>query len=375
MRIALIAPEKLPVPPIGGGPVEIAIHELARRIQGCHQVTVFCPSDPGLPERESLRYCRLPHQSTDQYLEALMQMLSTESFELMHIFDRPEFVLSLAPRLVNTKIVLHLYSDLLTKEINGAEAAACLAQISTAVTNSHFLRIHTALRLPRFFGKSRVIRPGVDLTQYQPIWERDDERNHNRQRFHLTGKRVVMYAGGISSVEGLHILLQALRPLMRQDPGLVLLVTGDSWYADPTSTPYARELAQLSQSFKRQILFAGSPTLAEMPMLYQLADMLVCPAQWEELQGRANLEAMATGLPVVASARGVIPEMVHHGQTGMLIYKHTEPMGFTKAIEFLIANPDLAAALGRQGRSLVEQEYRWEQAAEAMDRIHAELLK
>ncbi len=377
MRIALIAPEKLPVPPIGGGPVEIAIHELAQRLQERHQVTVFCPNAAGLLERESsdrLRYCRLPHQSTDQYLAALMEQLTVDVFELVHIFDRPQFVLSLAPRLASTKIVLHLYQDLLTKEINGAEAAACVDQISAAVTSSYFLRFHTALSIPDFYAKSHVIRPGVDLNQYLPILERDAEQTLRRQQLRLAGKRVILYVGSISSVQGLHILLQAVRPIMRQDPGLVLMVTSESWYADPTVTPYGRELAQLAQSFKRQIYFTGSLSLAELPAVYQLADMLVYPSQWEELQHRSILDAMASGLPIVASARGAIPEMVRHGRNGILVHKHTESTGYTKAMGFLLANPGIAAELGRQGRQMVERKYRWEQAVAELERIHEQVM-
>ncbi|MGE5654825.1 MAG: glycosyltransferase family 4 protein [Bacillota bacterium] len=377
MRIALIAPEKLPVPPVGGGPVEITIYELARRLQERHQVTVFCPSDPSLAEDESwknLRYSRLAHQSHDQYLEALMRRIAADAFDVIHIFDRPQFVLSLAPRLGTTKIVLHLHSDLLTREINGAEASACLNQISMAVVNSHWLRLHTAQHIPRFYAMSRVIKPGVDLGQFTPVWERGQERLHTREQLRLAGKRIVIYGGGCTSTEGPHILLNALRPLMRQDPMLIFMVMSDSWYVEPTGTPYSRELAQLGQSFKKQIFFTGSLALAEIPTAYQIADLLVCPAQWEEPEGRAVLEAMATGLPVVASARGVIPEMVRHGETGLLVYKHTEPSGFTKAIDFLIGNPALAADLGRHGRGVVETEYRWDDAVEMIEEIYAQVM-
>ncbi|MGE5654224.1 MAG: glycosyltransferase family 4 protein [Bacillota bacterium] len=377
MRIALIAPEKLPVPPISGGPVEITIYELARRLQDRHQVTVFCPSDPSLPEHESLmnmRYLRLPHPSTDQYLEALMQQFTTETFELVHIFDRPQFVLSLAPRLVDTKFILHLHSDLPFKESSGAEAVACLDQVSAVVVTSHFLRIHVATRFPRLYDKSRVIKPGVDLTRFAPVWGAMEERTRKRQQLHLADKQIIMCASSLASVEGIHILLQALRPLMRQDQARLLMLVGDSWYSDPSATPYSRDLAQYGQGFKKQIFFTGSLKVSEMPMVYQLADLYVCPAQWEEHQGMVNLEVMATGLPVIASARGAIPEMVRHGQTGILVYKHTEPAGFTKAIEFLLANPKLAADLGRQGRGLVEREYQWEQAVEELEQLQDEVM-
>lgn len=377
MRIALIAPEKLPVPPISGGPVEITIHELARRLQAHHDVTVFCPSHPSLPERESsptLSYRRLPHPSSDGYLEALMQQFVTAGFDLLHIFDRPQYVLSLAPRLAETKIILHLHSDLLTRESNGAQASACLDQISAAVAGSYFLRLQTALRIPRFYPKSRVIYPGVDPSRFAPVWERAPDRERGRQQLRLVGKRVVLYAGGQTSMEGLHILVQALRPLMRQDHDVVLMVVGDSWYSDSSAGSYTRDLAQLAQNFKRQIFFTGSLTLEEMPMIYLLADLLVCPAQWEQLQGMVILEAMASGLPVVASARGVIPELIRHGQTGLLVPKHTDPIGFSRAIEFLLAHPSLAADLRRQGRAVVEQSFGWEQAVGAIERLHADVL-
>jgi glycosyltransferase involved in cell wall biosynthesis len=87
------------------------------------------------------------------------------------------------------------------------------------------------------------------------------------------------------------------------------------------------------------------------PFLFAL-DAFVYLSESEGL-GSAALLAMAHGLPVIASDAGGLPEIVRDGETGLLIDNSTEEL--RAALERLLARPEQAAALGRQGRALVER--------------------
>jgi glycosyltransferase involved in cell wall biosynthesis len=92
-----------------------------------------------------------------------------------------------------------------------------------------------------------------------------------------------------------------------------------------------------------------------MPELYGRADIFCLPSWWEAMP-LSVLEAMAAGLPVVATGVGDVPRIVTDGVTGMLVEPH-DPAGLAVALEDLLGDPAMRLALGDAGRSLVERDY------------------
>jgi glycosyltransferase involved in cell wall biosynthesis len=94
----------------------------------------------------------------------------------------------------------------------------------------------------------------------------------------------------------------------------------------------------------------------DVPTLLSGADVLVLPTTGPEGLGLAVLEAMAAGVPVVASRIGGLPEVVRNGSTGYLV-PPGEAGALERAIFDLISNPDHARAMGREGRRRVERDF------------------
>jgi glycosyltransferase involved in cell wall biosynthesis len=111
----------------------------------------------------------------------------------------------------------------------------------------------------------------------------------------------------------------------------------------------------------------------DIPALLASADLFVLPSR-SEASPNGVLEAMAAGLPVVASATGGLLEMVDHGRTGLLV-PPDDPGRLAAALDSLLKNAALAAGMGRAARTTVAARYSFERMVGAFEDLYtSELL-
>ncbi|MGH3924181.1 MAG: glycosyltransferase, partial [Pseudonocardiaceae bacterium] len=118
--------------------------------------------------------------------------------------------------------------------------------------------------------------------------------------------------------------------------------------------------------------------LAAVRQVLSAATVFVCPSVYEPL-GIVNLEAMACGTAVVASAVGGIPEVVDDGVTGLLVpYDEHDPEAFARGlarrVNELLADPDRAATMGHAGRKRAVAEFAWSAVAKRTVELYEQLL-
>lgn len=116
----------------------------------------------------------------------------------------------------------------------------------------------------------------------------------------------------------------------------------------------------------------GHVPYADMPALYNEVDMLLMPTAREGF-GLVVAEAMACGLPVIASDTSTMPELVHEGRGGFL-RALDNPSGFADAIARLAAAPELRRMMGEYNRARIEREYTLESMVQAYRALFEEVL-
>jgi glycosyltransferase involved in cell wall biosynthesis len=177
---------------------------------------------------------------------------------------------------------------------------------------------------------SRVIHNPVDTQQFAPAGEAAAEE--------FTGRPLRGVAlRGLGRIYGLDIAIRAYTE--RPETDLTIIGTG----------PLAAELRSLiAATGSHTTLVAQSLPHAEIPGLLRSFDYFVAPSR-NETQGVAMCEAMACGLPVVATHVGGIPEFVRDGMDGYLVPPEN-PAALHAAIKRLVADPARLRAMGRDAR-------------------------
>ena len=226
----------------------------------------------------------------------------------------------------------------------------------------------------------QVVHNGIDLER----WSRVDEPDVVRSLGVDPDRRSIVFVGRITRQKGLPYLLAAAR---RIDPDVQLVLCAGApdtaeILAEVQSGVYALQSERSGVVWLDRLL-----SQRELSALLSAATTFVCPSIYEPL-GIVNLEAMACGAPVVATATGGIPEVVTDGLTGRLvpIEQYDDGTGtpldperfvsdLAATLAEVVADPAGARLLGEAGRRRAEADFSWPSIAARTRQIYESLLK
>ncbi len=228
-------------------------------------------------------------------------------------------------------------------------------------------------RLGREYGVgAELVSNGVDTRRYRPPAD-ESERLADRARFGLGDRFTVLTIGGIEPRKGSLTLLEGFAALRALEPGLdpLLVVAGGATLFD-----YRHEVDRFhgrvaELALKDAVRVLGSLPDPEIESLYRAADVFAFPSTKEGF-GLAALEALASGLPVVASALDEFATYLAPDRNALLV-----PVGdgdaLGQALARLARSPATRGKL-RAGGLRVASEHTWERAAIAHERVYRDLL-
>ena len=415
MRIAFVSQPRDRIAPglAASGSVGIVVCNLVAELARRHEVVVIAPRGPGeaaveqVTDKLALHRVgppyRLLHDGLDfltglssltpahtesplyyaEYFAAAARALRADPPEVVVL----ETVTQAAPRLKralpNARLFLHAHDPRLVlvphyrKYVGSLDGVVTVSDYLTRAISA----VHPGLVV-------RTIGNGVDASSFLPT-EADPD-----------GARV-LNVGRVSPEKGLHVLMQAMNSVLerRGDARLELIgapgllpythvrlfghdrhwMSLDAFYG---RTPPQRFWNQLVRKGPRDYIdalkmlmspaaaeatsFAGHVRHADLPARYAGASLFVLPSICDEPFGIPLVEAMAAGLPVVATRTGGIPEIVADGETGLLV-ERGDATGLASAILTLLGDPERRRAMGLAGRERVARLFTWSRSAERLE--------
>ncbi len=381
MRIAMVSEHASPLAVLGGvdaGGQNVHVADLARALGrlGAEVVVHTRRDDPSLPEvvpfapnvwvhhakagpavplpKDDL----LPHMG--ELARELAERWSVERPDVVHSHFWMSGLASLAAARPLGIPVAHTYHALgaVKRRHQGAadtsppERLAIERRIAEQVDCVIATTADEARELEAITGgpiRSCVVPCGVDLERFcpeGPAWPRSDRH------------RVVVVSRLVER-KGIGNVIAAVA----DRPDTELLIAGGPPAAmvedDPEAQRFAALAAELGVADRVQLV--GAVERTEVPALLRSADVVAC-CPWYEPFGLVAVEAMACGVPVIASAVGGLAETVVHGRTGLLVAPRS-PQQIRAALDALLDQPGARAALGESGARRARR-YGWDRIAE-----------
>ncbi len=238
-------------------------------------------------------------------------------------------------------IMQHLVSRMMDRVITVSESAAA--------------ETRRAFKVPR--EKIRVVHNGIDTDVFKRV-------DGGRGEFEKS--RLIVVANTQDRKKGVVYMLRALK-LLREEMDVKLTIV-DRGAPDNDYTPALVERFGLDGSVE----FTGRVSVEELVRCYARADVAVVPSLYEGFCLPAA-EAMACGLPVVATTAGALPEVVEDGRCGILVPPR-DHHALAGAIKRLLSDKPLRQAMGDVGRERVERHFTWEEAARKTLEVYQEVL-
>jgi glycosyltransferase involved in cell wall biosynthesis len=250
--------------------------------------------------------------------------------------------------------------------------AARLPLVDRVLSCSDFVTRATQRRFPDHAHKCYTLYNGVDTSRFGPA---PPSTPSDRAAHRL------LFVGRLSPEKGVHVLLEAFAAVAQQRSDVSLELIGPSHpapkdYIVPVSDdPVVRALGPLFDGdyrghleslcpnpVRRRVTFIDNLPQAELVDRYRSGDILLFPSVWDEPFGMPLIEAMACGLPVIATRSGGMPEIIKDQQTGLLVDR-ADASGLADAIVRLLDDPQHRAKMGQAGRDRVLERFTWDHIA------------
>jgi phosphatidylinositol alpha-mannosyltransferase len=359
VRVLLVCPYAWETP----GGVQVHVRELAEQLRTRdHEVLVLAPGDRRAPEpwvRVVGRPVRIPYRGTVAPISfswgswrRVRDAMRRFHPDLVHAHEplTPSTSM-LAVRAATVPVVATFHASLDRSRLMET-AAPVLRTISRridagiAVSNAAARFVRQAMDM-----ELEIVRNGLDVERFA---------HPGTAPTGLPAGRRLLWVSRLDPQKGFGILVQAFAILASEHGDLSLIVAGDGHDR--------HAIGALSGAERGRVVMLGAIPHQDLPPYYGAANVFVAPATGQESFGYVLVEAMAAGLPVVASDIAGYREVVRTGLEGLLV-PPGDPPRLAEAIARVLSDPALAARLSEAGRARA-QEFGWDRIVPRIEELY-----
>lgn len=202
------------------------------------------------------------------------------------------------------KVIYYLHNEV--RSLFNCEKEA--ASIKNLIGISKFVNSSFRKQIPTLEDEQCfILKNGVDTKKFTT---RDEKKiNIYRDKFGIKEDDfVVVFAGRLVDEKGALETIKAIKAC--KDENIKLLIVGAGFYSSDIVDNYTLELQKEAEGIKNKIVFTGYIDYEDMPSIYHLGNVAVLPSIWNEPAGMTMVEAVVSGLPLITTNSGGIPEYI-----------------------------------------------------------------
>ena len=218
--------------------------------------------------------------------------------------------------------------------------------------------------LKDYKDKIVIIPNGINIEEVTTVHTQEECRN-------MLGlpvdAHIILFFGSLVRYKGPDILLKAFKTVKKEFPKAKLIFAGRGEMFDELSNQ------ALKLDLVNDVIFTGFVEEDKKPLYFKAADIFCLPSTtMAESFGIVNLEAMASGIPIVASNLGGIPDIVKHGVNGLLAEPGND-QNLADNLLYLLKDEDMRKRFGDQGKKLVGN-FSWDEIAMKTEQLYRNIL-
>jgi UDP-N-acetylglucosamine:(glucosyl)LPS alpha-1,2-N-acetylglucosaminyltransferase len=379
-KVLMFAMPVHPIPPLKGAAVETWMYEVSKRLLSFepHIISIGTPYYSEKEYKDGIYFHRINFSSLYKrifqkmtkldplsYPKRILRIINEVNPDIVHIHNTFEWALPVIQKLnKEIKTILHFHNEInVDKEILIDAFAGC----SNYITELH--KKNSKIKAKQY----KCLYNGVDLGKFKPYWEVLEIRENIRKRFNIKNNEfVVLFVGRVSPEKGVeHFIDIAIR--FRDVKNIKFFIIGEI-SKKGSRYEYAKGIIQKASSLKDKIIFTDVFPPSKMHLIYLIGDVIILPSNFEEPFGMVAIEAMASGLPVIARQKGGLKEFIKDGVNGFFIKEDRIIENSLNLIQDLINDKNLRERISRNGRETVEKFFSWDKIAENTENFYRELL-
>ncbi|WP_411334062.1 glycosyltransferase family 4 protein [Metabacillus indicus] len=376
MKIGIISPGRLPVPPIKGGAVETLIKDLLMEnsVKKDLNIDLFSCYDKEIGDTDNIGYKlitvkksiiietlnnlipnsfgriqRLINKIKDYiYIQKVKKVIlnSESNYDFIIIENKPNFIRSFN-KILKAKFILHLHNSHIKEYSSHVfENYDCIVTVSKYIKNE-ILNNHGYISTPikilyNCVSEEFILSPKIskDIIRKELGFGKNDF--------------IVTFVGRIVEEKGVMELVKAFKLI--EDSNIKLMVIGSSWFASEYKTEFVKKLEAEAKDIESKIKFTGYIPHENLANTLQISDTVVLPSIWNEPFGLTIIESMALGKLVITTNRGGIPE-IFKGNDGVLLTAENIVSEIAEKVVYYFNNPIERTELERNAIETVNSYY------------------
>ena len=331
MKLALLTCGMLPIPAVQGGAVENLIDYYLEynNTYKLHDITIYSPWNEKVANHPALasdvnhyifiditshkariaRKLRSIFHSNEYYnnfieyyFERTYAKLKKQHFDYIILENCDGYAFKLSQR-GHKNLILHTHNE--RRSSKSMYDEIIYNSFTKIITVSDYIK----RTVPSIFPKIKIqtVHNGIDLTYF---FSSNTKSNISRKNIGLSDDDfVIVYSGRINEEKGVSELIEAML-LLKEHATFKLLIIGGTFFGNTKSEDrFVCSLKGKIKGIEDRCIFTGFIPYSQVPLYLRLADIAVLPSLWEEPFGLTIVEAMASGLPIITTRSGGIPEI------------------------------------------------------------------